>query len=389
MRKVPDWITAYLAYTYDQESPESFHIWNSLSNIAGALRRQVWFDMGYFKVYPNLYVVLVAPPGRCKKTTSMRLARDILVDVPGLHFTPDSTSREKLILTMSQKYSDGQSAITAHSGEFASFLATSAENMVGFLTDIFDCPGEWKHETKGTGTNLIRAPFFNLLACTTPDDLARKMSINAVGIGLTSRVIFVYEDTPRIRDPIPTLTADQQALIELLTEDLGTISQIRGEYKFDSPETKESYSKWYRDHLINPNPTGDPRLSGFYERKHIHWLKTAMCMAAAESDELVLTQYHMDRAMMALELVEPNMIHVFAGVGRNPLHADLNEMLGEVLSDPDGVDRGEVFRRMHYSCTREEIESLLMIAKEMGYIRYDVEKRKYFPVDKEPPSTEP
>src|SRR5687767_15141767 len=114
-RILEDWIHGYLVYTYNQESPESFHIWVALSNIAGALGRKVWFDMGYFNVYPNLYAVLVAPPGMCKKSTSMRLGRDIITKVPGLHFSPDSTSRERLIQDLAIN-----SWMTGHSSEFAS-----------------------------------------------------------------------------------------------------------------------------------------------------------------------------------------------------------------------------------------------------------------------------
>lgn len=380
-RNLPDWIKYYLAYTYDQESPESFHIWVALSCIAGVLRRRVWFDMGYFKVYPNLYTVLVAPPGRCKKTTAMRLGRDLLIEVPGINFTPDSSSREKLISIMSQKYSDGMSAITAHSGEFASLLATSSESMVGFLTDIFDCPTKWEHATKGTGTETIKFPYFNLLACTTPDDLARKMSMSAVGIGLTARVVFVFEENPRIRDPIPSLTEDQQALIQLLIEDLTTISNIEpGPYTFDSPETKEYYSAWYRNHLADPNPTGDARLAGFYDRKFVHWIKVAMCVAASRSDEKLLTQEILETALAAIEMVEPKMLRVYAGVGANPLQASANEIWSDLLSRPEGVLRTTVLERLSPMCRMDEIKEVLSFFIETKKIRFDSKEEKYYPI---------
>ena len=388
-RNLPNWIQAYMAYTIAQESPDEFHIWVAISCIAGALRRKVWFDMTYFKVYPNMYTVLVAPPGRCKKSTAMKIGRNILTQVPGLHFSPDSTSRERLIndLTASYVAGEGHSSMTAHSSEFESFLVTSGESMVGFLTDIFDCPPEWQHRTKTSGTAKIRAPFFNLLACTTPDDLARKMSVNAVGIGLTSRVIFVYSDTPRKRPARPKLTPDQKALEELLLMDLNTIAQMGGEYKFDSEETGEYYDSWYEERVSNPNPTDDPRLAGYYERKHVHWLKTAMCVAAAESDELILTRKHMDDALQALEMVEPNMLHVFAGVGANPLQVSINEMWADVLGHPDGVPYSRIVQRMSYALRLDEIDEVLSVLTVSGQIRKQSptksgEETWYFPATK-------
>jgi hypothetical protein len=376
-RNLPNWIKGYLAYTIGQESPDEFHTWVALSCIAGALRRQVWFDMSYFKVYPNMYTVLVAPPGKCKKTTAMRLGRDILIQVPGMFFSPDSTSRERLINDLTASWANGQSAMTAHSSEFASFLSTSGETMVEFLTDIYDNPSQWQHRTKTSGTSLIRMPYFNLLACTTPDDLARKMSVNAVGIGLTSRVTFVYADKPRKRP-------EQQALQELLVEDLNTISQISGEYTFDSEDTGAFYDSWYEERVEDPNPTGDPRLAGYYERKHVHWLKVAMCCAAAQSDELVITMQHMVMALEALEMIEPKMLQVYAGVGTNPLQINVNQMWAEVLSNPNGVTYGRILERMYYACSEEQINEVLRVLVATKKIRREDPKKpgdeaKYYP----------
>ena len=194
--KGESWIKAYLAYTAESESPEEYHTWTAISVIAGALRRHVFFDMSYFMLYPNMFIVLVGPAGRCKKSTAMRLGRELLIQVPGMEFTSDSTTRERLIQDLSQAYKDGQSALTAYSSEFASLLTSSGMDMVVFLTDIFDCPTEWTHKTKSGGTNKIKSPFLNLEGATTPDWISKAMPLDTIGIGLTSRMIFVYQDVP-------------------------------------------------------------------------------------------------------------------------------------------------------------------------------------------------
>ena len=55
------WLENYLKYTSAQESPDAFHLWTGLSVLAGALQRRVYFKQGYFRVFPNLYIVLCAP----------------------------------------------------------------------------------------------------------------------------------------------------------------------------------------------------------------------------------------------------------------------------------------------------------------------------------------
>ncbi|MCI0558266.1 MAG: DUF3987 domain-containing protein, partial [Nitrososphaera sp.] len=185
-RKLPNWIQAYLTFTNESESPEEYHKWVAITTIAGAMRRRAFYDMGYFVPYPNMYVVLVGPAGRCKKSTAMRIGRSILSEVPGINFTTDSVTRERLIQDLSQIYKDGHSSMTAYSSEFATLLTSSGMDMVNFLTDIYDSPPEWSHKTKMGGTNRIKAPCLNLVGATTPDWIARAMPLDTVGIGLTS-----------------------------------------------------------------------------------------------------------------------------------------------------------------------------------------------------------
>lgn len=365
-RLIPgSWLNAYLAYTAESESPEEYHLWIGLSAIAGALRRKVFFNMGYFLLYPNLYVVLVGPAGRCKKSTAMRMGRGIAGEVPGIDFTVDSTTRERMIQDLSQAFKDGMSAVTAHSTEFASLLTSSGMDMVVFLTDIFDTPNEWTHKTKGGGTNKIKAPFLNLVGAATPEWIAKGLPLDTIGIGLTSRIIFIYQDTPRVRDPFPSLSADQEALRGLLISDLVSISGLSGEYKFND-EAKEMYRHWYRERTINPNTSGDLRLAGYYERKPMHLIKTCMLVAASKRDDLIINEEDFVQSLKLLEGAEKLMPKVFSGVGRNPLFADQQAVLDLMASFDGGFGMSELVRRFGYNVRVEEVEEIvntLLIAK--------------------------
>jgi hypothetical protein len=369
------WLDAYLAYTAESESPEEYHLWTGISVIAGALKRQVFFDMGYFLLYPNMYVVLVGPPGRCKKSTAMRMGRDILKGIPGQKFTADSTTREKLIINLSQAHKDGASAMTAHSTEFATMLTSSGMDMVVFLTDIFDCPPVWEHDTKSGGKNTIKGPFLNLLGATTPDWISRAMPLDTIGVGLTSRIIFVHQDTPREADPIPRLTAAQKALVPLLTADLVAITSMSGEFLL-SEGADDHYRTWYKKRLNNPNPTGDPRLSGYFERKPMHLLKLSMIVAASKRDGLVIEDTDMTDAMRIMEKIEGRMTKVFIGVGKNPLHADKEAVLSALIDAGEaGMTEGELLAMFSYSLRKDELrevlETLMMIkAAKLAGTRY-------------------
>lgn len=369
-RLLPSWIQAYLAYTDTSMSPEEYHKWCAISTIAGAMRRKVFFQYNHFPVYANGFVILVGPAGRCKKSTAMRICREILDQVPGVSFTTDSITRERLIQDLSQVFADGHSSMTAFSSEFATLLTSSGMDMVVFLTDIYDSPLEWSHKTKMGGTNKIKAPCLNLLGATTPEWMAKAMPLDTVGIGLTSRVVFVYQDTPRPRKAFAKLTEAQKKLRDLLIKDLTAISLLSGEYKL-TQEAEDFYEEW---HLAISTPEAsidrDPRLAGYFERKPVHVVKLAMVIAASAGDALILEQEHIAMAIEELNLIEPLMAKAFANVGKNPLNVDIEETLATILSGAaDGVSFGELLVRFKHSVRKEEMAEVLETLTAMGYIR--------------------
>lgn len=358
-RKLADWISAYMVFTDGTVSPAEYHKWTALSTIAGAVRRKVFFDMSYFLLYPNLYVVLVGPAGRCKKSTAMRIGRGMLSEITGVNFTTDSITRERLIQDLSQTLVDGHSSMTAYASEFASLLTSSGMDMVVFLTDIFDSPSEWSHKTKLGGTNKITGPYLNLEGATTPDWIAKAMPLDTVGIGLTSRIIFVYQDTPRSRPWRPVMSPEMAKLRKYLVEDLAAMSLLTGEYRI-STEADSMYDTWYKAKVVNPNTTGDPRLNGYFERKEIHVLKVAMLVAASKRDELVITGEDMDLTFKLFDEVEVAMPKVFANVGKNPLTVDYDDVLGAiVIAGPKGLPFGVLMDMFKHSVRKDELAEVL------------------------------
>lgn len=368
-RLLPNWLEAYLAYTAESRSPEEYHLWTGISSIAAVLRRNVLFDMGYFLLYPNMYIVLVGPAGRCKKSTAMRIGKSVFREIPGVDFTADSTTRERLIQDLATSHKDGQSPLTAHSSEFASLLTSSQMDMVVFLTDIFDCPLEWSHKTKTGGTQKIKAPYLNLLGATTPEWIARAMPLDTIGIGLTSRIIFVYQDTPRLKKAMPVLSPAQIQLHEMLKQDLAHISTLHHQYKFDK-EAEEYYEDWDMKHLMHPNETNDPRLNGYFERKPMHLLKLAMIVAASCRDDNILTIADLRHAEHLFDRIEPMMTKVFANVGKNPLAVDIEDTFATLLSDPEGCTLGELLDRFKHSVRKEELVEVLDTLLTIGKVAF-------------------
>jgi hypothetical protein len=239
-------------------------------------------------------------------------------------------------------------------------------DMVVFLTDIYDCPEEWTHKTKMGGTNKIKAPYLNIEGGTTPDWIARSLPLDTIGIGLTARIIFVYSDTPRIRDPFPKMSQDQKDLGEILVKDLIKISLISGQYLMDA-EADAFYRAW--DLKMQEDRTNrDPRLSGYYERKGMHLIKVAMVVAASQRDETILTKSDIEKALELLDHIEPAMAKTFSAVGKNPLTLDIENVLAAVITKP-GISYGELLNMFRHSVRKDELDEVMTTLQMIGYVR--------------------
>ena len=356
-RELENWLETYKTYTSDTESPEVFNTWSGISAIAGAIQRRVHFDHGHFNVYPNHYIVLVSPAGRCKKSTAIRIAINTLLKVPDINFTADSITREKLAADMAMAYRDEHSSVTSAISELGSLFSSSGIEMVVFLTDIYDCPGSWSHKTKSGGTTKIISPYLNLVAATTPSWLATAMPLDTIGIGFTSRVVFVYSDEPRSQEPIQRHTDEQRKQLASLINDLIHISLLKGEMKM-TPEAYAFYAEWYRAR-VNQSRDNDTRLAGYFERKPIHVIKTSMVCSLAESDAMVIELEHIDKALRLLGRVEPGLRSAFKAVGRNPLSLDLEEICTTINKMPEGIPFAKILDLYRHSVSNLQLSEVM------------------------------
>jgi len=358
-RKVGNWLLAYKEYTSESESPETYHLFCGLSAISSAIRRGTWLDQGIYLLFPNIFAVLVGPPGRCGKSTAIRMARTLLYAVPGVNIGPDSVTREELIKRLAQSYSDGQSALTIHSTELSSLIEPSGIKMIQFLTDIYDCdyanPSGWQYATKGQGKDEIKDPFVTLLAATTPTYVADGLPENVVSHGFAARVIFIYEEQERFSNPFPKEPSGE--LIVALTEDLVTISQLKGQFRW-TDEGRKTYKEFY-DNLQVTQPD-DYRLEGFHWRKRTHVLKLAMLCSLSEKDDLILTAEDIIAAHDIIKLVEPKMARTFTAVGKFEYASDLERIQAQLIrAGKEGIEIGELLRMNYYVGDVRTLDSMI------------------------------
>lgn len=378
-RNIPDWIEGYLAYTEDSEPPQLFKEWCAVSVIAAALQRKCRLEWGTTVFYPNLYIVLTAPAGKARKGTAMAPARKF-IDRIGIPLAAEAVTREALIRTLKESESvvsteNGiivHSSLTVFSPELTVFLGYNNTQLMSDLTDWFDCSEKWVYRTKTAGTDDISGVFINMLGATTPDLIRSTLPLDAIGGGLTSRMIFVFEEKKGKIVPFPFVSEETRKLETKLYYDIECINMLQGQFKF----TKEFLSHWgdWYTAQEGKNPFGanyNKAFDGYIERRPTQVLKLSMVMNASRTDEMVLDEPDLARAIDLLERTEKKMPRAFGGIGMSQ-NAQLTYAISELIArSPNGVTISDIMRAHTFNGTTSDISDALDILVQSKMIRID------------------
>ena len=330
-RKLPDWIEGFMAYNTNTEPPRSYHTWTAISCIASALQRKVKVEWGAsLTFYPNFYIVLVGKSA-LGKGTAMRPGMKILRKVPAVRIASQATSLQALIRCLKDNnltdfdQTTGEhsfhSSTTVFSEEFTVFLGYYNSELISALCNWYDCEDKWTYDTIARKKEEVLGVWVNLIGGTTPDLIRSSLPPDSIGGGLTSRIIFIYEDKPYQLVTLPTETAAERELFECLTMDLENISLMSGSFKW-TEDFMNAWNDWRECDWANPPFTG-PKLDGYCGRRKVHLMK--LCMIAAVShgrNGLVMTRDDLDTANEWLTDAEVNMALTFRGMGKSDI-ADL------------------------------------------------------------------
>jgi len=377
-RKLNDWINGYLEYTYNSEPPHMYHLWSAISVISSVLQRKCAFPWGSLTFYPNMYVVLVGPSGKARKGTAMNFALGFLEDI-GVHLAAESTTREALIRALQESKDDmvdpgsGDSALhsslTIFSPELTVFLGYQNHQLLSDLTDWYDCRKKWIYRTKGEGTDIIEGVYVNLFGATTPELIRTSLPMDAIGGGLTSRIIYVFEQKKGKVVPFPEVTSKERELHRRLTYDLQMIHMMRGNFKYSKGFLTE-WIKWYMPQDDNP-PFEDRNFMGYLERRPNHIMKLSIIVCASEGDTMIITEGHLLRAINILNQTENKMPMTFAGVGRGE-HSDIISDIMTEIALKETTTKSELLEIFHRDVDKWKMEKILETLKGMNFFTQEL-----------------
>ena len=332
-------------------------------------------NWGTLTFYPNMYIVLVGPSGRCRKGTAMSFGFRFLKQL-GIKVAAESITREALIRELKDSTDNiinttvgsvaRHASLTIYSQELTVFLGYNNQQLMADLADWYDCRDQWTYRTKNMGTDDIEGVWVNLFGATTPELLQTTLPRDAVGGGLTSRMLFVYEQKKSKMIVYPCLSKEQEVLEVSLQKDLDRISMMSGEFKV-TEEFIELWATWYTETERKGPKFDDYRFAGYVERRPTHMLKLCIIISASRSDARVIDGSDFKRALGILEMTEVRMPFTFSGMGKYK-DSDVMNRIMTVVATYETISLTDLQRKFYQDIDKTALENILATMKQMQFI---------------------
>lgn len=330
------WLKDYLMYTAGHEAPEDFHVWVGLTIVGSCIRRKAWFDNVFYNLFPNLYTILVSPPGIGKKTTAINIGINILREAdPACRIISEKVTPEALAKTLSkptehEKAGGGLKIDTSAEGllvapELTVFLGREQynEGLILFLTRLYDSADIQEVETISRGKEKLRNVCVSMLGATTPGEIHNAIGKSAKGSGFMSRLNIIQRDSsPRM---VPFAVKPDATVKEMLINRLRRIViECKGEFKY-TPVGRSWYIDYYKRHSQYKNVHAK-KADANIERQPDQLMKLAMCLCACEREDMMIDEDTLQRSFNLLSMAAKNV--------------------GETLKMIDSSERGKLAQKV-------------------------------------------
>lgn len=346
-----------MAYTDGMPSPPLFRKWAGIAAIAGALERRVWTLSAHKRIYPNLYTLLVAPPGVGKEI--IQEIKELWHDARKFKVAPDSVSKASLIdalreaLTIIPKSLDEYHSLLVASNEFGVLVPAYDLDFLSVLNRVYDNPST--HSEKRRSVNkgedlIITNPQLNIIAGTQPGYLSSLLPAEAWSMGTTSRLIMIYHSEPTRVDLFPEadIIANRRALRAPVVRGLANLFNFGGEFQWAEP-ARAALLAWYNAGM--PPVPSHSKLTYYNSRRILHIIKLSMAAAASRCVDymngLELTLEDFSTAQDWLLEAEVVMPDIFRAMSQK--------------SDMDVMREAHIFIRGQYHSTKKALHATTII----------------------------
>lgn len=355
------------------------------------MQRRVWIESANGVIYPNLYVLLVAPPGVGKSETIRRVS-DLWRATENLHVAPNSVTRAALLDVLSRSavksiLPDGTfqlfHGLNVAASEFGVLCPAHDLEFLNTLNDIFDCGDSFSEERRHREADQqldIKYPIMNILGGTQPGFLSQLLPEEAWSMGFTSRLLMIYSSAPvkvslfGVGNPAEKAVAraDYTSRRKGLEADLLTMTSLYGEMEF-APEAAQTLINWYEGGL-QPMPTHS-RLQHYNTRRLLYIFKLCMISSASRGNDLQVTPEDLTRAqdwLLEAEGLMPDIFRDMAGKSDKAVIDDLHDFMWKLYSRKrEPIHESRLIMFLQAKVPADKVIRLLDLCERSGVIEKD------------------
>lgn len=379
-----DLVSEFFEYTEDARTSEIHRLWSGIALVGGALGRRVWaLAAANKRTYPNLFTMLVGPPGSGKGIIDdvkafWTEARD---PTGGSAFkvAPDSMTRASMIDDLSEAkivhiLKSGPPLIyhslLVASEEFQVLLPAFDPGMVSVLNALWNNKEE-HYETRRHGPAKevkISKPQLNIIGGMQPSYLA-EFPEATWNTGLIRRIIMVYASGAP-RKPLFTSPKGLAHKKQIILDRLGQLSLIYGQAKWHQAAA-DRIANWHWEGCA-PEPT-HTKLQFYNESRTELAIKLSLISTLSRTADLQIELEDVDRALGWLFEAEKSMPDVFrAMLGRSDsaildeLHYYMMELWRRQKKEP--ITKASVYHFLSSRVPSDRIDRLVYTAESANII---------------------
>ncbi len=371
----------YCFYGSGHDCPRPYLEWGALSLLSHIAGKKVWHlyggDDGYFTIHPNLYVCNIGNAGSGKSTAMDQNERIMDKMFPDYLRSESIQSAQHILKVMtSPECEKSWKDVEGFRGtkgkiytwrpfyclvdEMTNFVSVDQSNMIGMLVGIYSRPSfgtGYKKDLEIGAAQRIDNPYFSLMGCAIPEWVMYNLKIDLFVGGLGRRMVIVNAKKGR-ETAFPRKPAGADAAFVRAVEHLQKIEKFYGPL-FMTPEAERWWVHWFEDPKRKNRE--DPILLQFHETQNIQLLKVAIseCLSDTDYEKRQITEVHLQRGLARLKALEPDIVRLTGGVGRNEI-AGVGVALLEHLRNLGGVVPEQTLMKAYHRYLRDpEFQELM------------------------------
>jgi hypothetical protein len=363
-----------LSLTEGAESPRQFVYWAGISAISAVLKKRVWLDKFYYKLYPNLYILLVAGSGG-RKGYPISVACELAQGVGNTKIISGRSSIQAVItkLAMTQtKPDEAGPPIGAQgyivTGEFASFLVDDP-HAFRILTDLYDThahKGGWVNSLKTSGTETLKDPCISLFGGINPAHFKNQISDVDIEGGFIGRTLIIYSDS---KSQVNSLVKAPERIPDFtdLINELRQISTLEGAFVY-TEDAAQYFDQWYQafGNIDHNDKTGTS------DRIHDNILKVAIVLSASKRRTKQIELEDIQEAISVCMRLIKNVQRATVAQGKGSLSRPMNIVLTELINAKDNmISRIDLLKRNYGEFDAMELDRIVESLGQSGALKED------------------